>query len=272
MNFRSFVPMGLALCLCTGCQSYFPNGYGYSGPYSSFPAGTYNGSVAGPATGARQPAATSAGGSQFPTPVNKPASTTGSTAGGQSPKDPKLVPKYRDPGDTPTNLGAPASNDELDSIKRGTSSSRKNGNTPADESEDELGDSISSLDDEGFARPAPYKTVSAAVEDAEPRRLSAQSQSRPSPYKKDPEGYAWLRGVVVRDGKNGSWRITYSRDADDNDQYGGTLTLVDDDRLETLIDDDIIIVKGRVDKQQRDRFGKPSYRVEELQRLVPKTN
>jgi hypothetical protein len=39
-----------------------------------------------------------------------------------------------------------------------------------------------------------------------------------------------------------------------------------------LIDDDIIIVKGRVDKQQRDRFGKPSYRVEELQRLVPKTN
>lgn len=272
MNFRLFVPMGLALCLGTGCQSYFPNGYGYNGPYSSFPAGgTYTGPATGPATGARQPAAATQGNSQFPTPVNKPATTTGNSAGGQSPTNQKLVPKYRDPGDTPTNLGAPATEDELDSIKRGTSS-RKNSNAPADESEDDSGDALSSLDDDSFAKPAPYRTASASVEDPEPRRLSAQSQSRPSPYKKDPEGYAWLRGVVVRDGKNGSWRITYSRDADDNDQYGGTLTLVDDDRFDTLIDDDIVIVKGRVDKSRPDRFGKPSYRVEELQRLVPKVN
>jgi len=265
MNIRPFVPMGLALCLCTGCQSYFPNGYGYSGPYSSFPAGSYAGAATAPATGSRQPAAAPQSAGQFPTPVNKPATATG----GQSLKDQKLVPKYRDPGDTPANLGAPASNDELDSIKRGTSS-RKNGNSSADEPEDELGDALSSLDDESFAKPAPYRTASASVEAPEPRRLS--SSSGPSPYKKDPEGYAWLRGVVVRDGKNGSWRITYSRDADDNDQYGGTLTLVDDDRFDTLIDHDIVIVKGRVDKSLPDRFGKPTYRVEQLQRLVPKAN
>jgi hypothetical protein len=269
MNFRLLVPMGLALCLCTGCQSYFPNGYGYNGPYSSFPAANYPGSATGaaaaPATGARQTNAAAQGGaSQFPTPVNKPAAATGGQSTGQ-----KLVPNYKNPGDTPSSLGTPASDDEVDSIKRGTSS-RNSSNSTADEPEDDAGDALSSLDDSSFSKPAPYRTVAASVEDPEPRRLS--SKSRPSPYKKDPNGYAWLRGVVVRDAKNDSWRITYSRDADDNDLYGGTLTLVADDRFDTLIDDDVVIVEGKVDKSQPDRFGKPSYRVQRLERLVPKDN
>jgi hypothetical protein len=263
--------MGLALCLCTGCQSYFPNGYGYSGPYSQFPSGSYPGPTTAPATGSSQPASSLQGTTQYPTPASlptgKPAGAAAGTKLGTQQSNP--VPKYRDPGDTPTSLGAPAGDDELDTIKRG-SSSRSNPKPAADDLEDEVGDSISSSDDNGFSKPAPYRTASATVEDQEPRRLP--SQSRPSPYKKDPDGYSWLRGVVVKDAKNGSWRITYSRDADDNDQYGGTLTLVDDDRLDTLIDDDIVLVAGKVDKSLPDRFGKPSYRVEQLKRLIPKAN
>ena len=102
----------------------------------------------------------------------------------------------------------------------------------------------------------------------EPRRLTAKP--RPSPYKKDPDGYAWLRGVVARDPKTQLWRITYSRNGVDGDPYGGSLTLVDDESLDTLIDDDVVIVEGTIDESVRDRFGKPSYRVLRMERLVPK--
>jgi len=45
------------------------------------------------------------------------------------------------------------------------------------------------------------------------------------------------RGVVTRDAKTESWRITYSRDPLDDDPYQGSLTLVDSKLLATLMDD-----------------------------------
>jgi hypothetical protein len=188
---------------------------------------------------------------------------------GQSPKNSKTVPDYRSPSNAPNDLGAPANDDELDSIKRGRSS-RDNSTGPTSDVSDEPDESLTSLDDDKFVSPTPYRTASATSDDMEPRRLSARS--RPSPYKKDPNGYAWLRGVVVRDPKTRTWRITYSRNGVDGDPYGGSLTLVDDESLDTLIDDDVVIVEGTVDESVPDRFGKPSYRVLRMERLVPKEN
>jgi hypothetical protein len=191
-------------------------------------------------------------------------------SGGPSSKNSKSVPEYRSPSNAPNDLGAPASEDELDnSIKRGRSS-RGNSNGPAGDISDEPDDTLSSLDDEKFVSPAMFRTPAATADEGEPRRLAARP--RPSPYKKDPDGYAWLRGVVARDPKTKSWRITYSRNAVDGDPYGGSLTLVDDERLDVLIDDDVVIVEGVVDESVRDRFGKPSYRVLRMEPLVPREN
>lgn len=275
MHFRSLVPTLLALAVTTGCQSYFPNGYGYNGPYSSFPAGTY--APAG-ATGSRPSANSAQGAGQFPTPVGGQMKLDSNQTRGQSPKNSKPVPDYRSPdyrspSDAPNDLGTPATEDELDPIKRGRSSrgnptgATGSTGTTGDDSDDPE-ESLTSLDDEKFVSPTLYRTTAATTEDMEPRRLSARS--RPSPYKKDPDGYAWLRGVVVRDPKTRAWRITYSRNGHDGDLYGGSLTLVDDESLDTLIDDDVVIVEGTVDESVPDRFGKPSYRVLRMQPLVPK--
>ena len=262
MHFRPLVPIGLALVVTAGCQSYFPNGYGYNGPYSSFPAGTY----APP--GSRPSANPAQGAGQYPTPVGG-QNLAPSQSRGQSPKKPNSVPEYRSPSDAPGDLGAPASEDEIDPIKRGRSSLGNPSGSAGDVS-DEPDDSLSSLDDEKFVSPALFRTAAASSQDMEPRRLSAKS--RPSPYKKDPDGYAWLRGVVARDPKTKSWRVTYSRNGVDGDPYGGSLTLVDDESLDTLIDDDVVIVEGAVDESVPDRFGKPSYRVLRMERLVPREN
>jgi hypothetical protein len=167
----------------------------------------------------------------------------------------------------PNDLGTPATEDEIDSIKEPRSSRGNKAGASRGGSEDP-DESLSSLDDEKFVSPTQYRTTAAGVEDMEPRRLSAKP--RPTPYKKDPDGYAWLRGVVARDPKTKAWRITYSRNGIDGDPYGGSLTLVDDEALDTLIDEDVIFVEGAVDESVPDRFGKPSYRVLRMERLVPK--
>jgi hypothetical protein len=251
MHSRPLVPIGLALVVTAGCQSYFPNGYGHNGPYSSFPAGTY------------APATTG----QYPTPVGGQKNSASNQTGGQPSNNAKSVPDYRAPSDAPNDLGAPASGDEIDSIKR----PRGKGGNPGgsvDDVSDDSDVSLSSIDDDKFVSPTPYRTASASSDDVEPRRLTARP--RPSPYKKDPDGYRWLRGVVARDPKTKAWRITYSRNGVDSDPYGGSLTLVDDEALDTLIDDDVVIVEGTVDESVPDRFGKPSYRVQSMERLVPK--
>jgi hypothetical protein len=187
----------------------------------------------------------------------------------------KSVPDYRGPSDAPDNLGTPATDDEKeDTFKKPKSSRldppRVDPTRGAGDSSDDTDDSLASIDDERFVSPTQYQTTSANPNHREPRRLSAKP--RPSPYKRDPDGYAWLRGVVARDPKTNAWRITYSRNGIDGDPYGGSLTLVDDPALDTLIDDDVILVVGAIDESVPDRFGKPCYRVQKMERLVPKEN
>jgi hypothetical protein len=187
---------------------------------------------------------------------------------GQSPKGQKSVPTYPDAGSAPASLGAPAAEDDDDnSIRRGRTSIDR-GAKRAEDSADEPEASLSSIDDDHYLSPTPYRAASATSDDPGVRRPG--SKPRSSPYKKDPAGYKWLRGVVARDPKSKSWRITYSRDPLDNDPYGGSLTLVDDEVLDTLMDDDVVVVEGKVDASVPDKYGKPCYRVTRATPLAPK--
>jgi hypothetical protein len=178
-------------------------------------------------------------------------------------------PQYSSPGTPPTNLGAPATDDEQDSIRGGRTSLDKPPARLGDAGED--GDeSFSSLDEEKFERPMPFQPASASAEDVAIRHPAARS--RPSPYKKDPNGYSWLRGVVSRDPTTNTWRLTYSRNPLDDDPYKGSLTLVDDRLLDTLMDDDVVLVEGEVDRSITDKYAKPCYRARTVRRLQPKEN
>lgn len=259
MEFRPLVPWGLALVVSAGCQSYYPNGYGHNGPYSTFPGGTYVPSTTMP------PANSGGATRQYPTPVNgRNNLQPDAPAAGSS----KTVPKYRTPDGAPNDLGAPGSDDELNSIKKRGTSSRGKPGTAADDPTDDAGDAFSSIDDERFVSPVEYRSSAAANDARGSGRVEARSV--PSPYKKDPNGYSWLRGVVARDPKSGAWQLTYSRDDGDDDPYGGTLTLLDDEALDILKDGDVILVEGGIDRSSPDRHNRPSYRVDRLTPLKPR--
>jgi hypothetical protein len=277
---------GLAFLVFVGCQSYFPNGYGNGGAYPNMsqpyvPQGSTGPSASSPRStlqpgtgqlgagqlGTGQIGTGQIGTGQFPTPANGQKNSPARPNSGQSQSDKGQVPKYGDPATPPSNLGTPSSDDDDDSINRG-SGGRDSSSRRAVASDDEV--EVASLSDgeERFLSPTKYRPASA--DDADMGHVA--SRPRPSPYKKDPNGYKWLRGVVSRDAVTNSWRITYSRDPLDNDPYGGSLTLVDSPLLDKLMDDDVVYAKGDVDPSSRDRYNKPSYRATGIWPLIPKDN
>lgn len=263
MHIRSLVPMGLVLVVSTGCQSYFPYGYGNAGAY---PTGsvTYAPSSTGAAARNSQSSTLQQPG-QFPTPAGQKDSAIGSNRG-QPSKDQNAVPKYKDPSAAPKSLGTPDAEldegDPLDS-KRGSSSLQKPAKA-SDDSGDDLDNSFSSSDDENFVSPVAFRQAAGNADDRQSRRPAA------SPYKKDPKGYSWLRGVVARDPKTNSWRITYDVDPPPSDPYKGSLTLVKSDQLDMLLDNEVVVVEGEIDRTAPDKFGKPSYRARRVTPLQPK--
>ena len=265
MQFRRLVPIGLALLVFTGCQSYFPYGYGNNGAYPAM-SGSYPPPGSSVPSQNSSPSNSQPGSGKYPTPVDGQKNSPSGQNGVQSQSTKGQVPKYGDPAGPPGTLGAPADEEE-DSINRG-SSSRENSARHADESEDESEVSLSSLDEGKFLSPTQYRAASASSDDPDMRRVA--SRPRPSPYMKDPNGYKWLRGVVSRDSRSNSWRITYSRDPLDNDPYGGSLALVDSSVLDTLMEDDVVYVEGDVDRSVLDRYKKPSYRATRVLPLIPK--
>jgi hypothetical protein len=258
--------MGLALIASTGCQSYFPYGYGNSNPYPPM-SGSY------PSSGVTTPSRSSpsgtapSGSGQYPTPANGQMNLNSGSNRGSSSKGTVPDPRFAAPGTPPTHLGAPASDDDGDSIRGGRSSLDGPG-ARIDDTGEEGNESISGVDEDKFVRPAAFRTPSANPDDPDTRRVGARQRS--SPFKKDPTGYKWLRGIVTRDPKTNSWRITYSRDALDNDPYQGNLTLVDDPILDALMEDDVVLVEGDVDRTTLDRYRKPSYRATRVSPLKPK--
>ncbi len=282
----------LAMLANTGCQSYSPYGYGYGGSYSMPPAGTY--APAGPpGTVVLPPGRSYPPGGAYP-PGAYPPNTTWQQprqlnmppgkmtevpiqnqppAGGSA--NQRLVPRYQDPNNGPATLGSPSSNltdPEADEIPRGGLKKPLGMNSPSgvhlDNITDDSEENLAAFGDEKFADPVPFRPASSTTTIDEPTRQIARSA--PNPYSHDDKGYTWLRGKVDYDERDKAWHITYSPQPLGQDTYGGTLTLMDDEKLDALLANDVVLIEGAVDTSKRDRFGKPMYRVQRVLRLVPK--
>lgn len=82
----------------------------------------------------------------------------------------------------------------------------------------------------------------------------------------DADNYSWLRGVIEFDPKRKEWHLTYSQSPDDNDQFGGEVTLKNPEHFKFLRSGQAVSVEGEFDPTQRDRLGKPVY---EATQIVP---
>lgn len=83
-------------------------------------------------------------------------------------------------------------------------------------------------------------------------------------YGYDAETYSWLKGVVEFNPKLQVWHLTYSRNPDDTDQYGGEVTLKNPEHFKYLKSGETVRVEGQFDPQQVDRLGKPVYDVKRI--------
>src|SRR5262249_24324100 len=146
MHFRPLVPLGLALATA-GCQSTLP--YGYNN-YPSFAPGTYNAPMnTAPPAGSPPPSLQSGAGPP-PAAGSSLGSSTGRTRG-QPAKGSGTVPNYNSPGTPPTSLGAPADEEDFDSIKR--QGTHNEAPRHLDETEEDHEQALSSVEDDRFLKP-----------------------------------------------------------------------------------------------------------------------
>ena len=269
------------MLLAAGCHSYSPYGYGYQGgypmnadpaysqmqPYSQ-PAGTMGGqpTLAPGATFPSQPRAVapSPGGRYADAPPYQP-STAQPPGNLQQPNQylPQGTPAAQ-PKIVPDPLG-----DDDDLPQKPVGANQSGGvhlGTITDDSEDNL----AQFGEEAFAKPIQVRSASASITHGGPAMRNASA--RPNPYKHDTGKYTWLRGVVGYDDQEGVWHVQYSDSPQQGDIYGGSLTMVPDGSLDKLIPDDVVYVEGRIDGNQRDRYGKPMYHVTKIERLIPKAS
>jgi hypothetical protein len=100
---------------------------------------------------------------------------------------------------------------------------------------------------------------------ANPISLSREVSAATSPrYGYDPNGHAWLQGVVSFDPRDRTWGIVYSVNPDVQDPFAGYLTLAHDPRFGTLHDGDVVRVDGQVDPLSRDGTGRAMYLVSQI--------
>jgi hypothetical protein len=80
------------------------------------------------------------------------------------------------------------------------------------------------------------------------------------------EDYCWLAGEVQFSRGKG-WRLRYAG-FDEADQFGGSVTLMDDAKLETLQDGQMLKVRGRLVNPDGKTIA-PPYKVESLEVVTP---
>jgi hypothetical protein len=82
------------------------------------------------------------------------------------------------------------------------------------------------------------------------------------------QDYSWLSGQVQYSRYHQSWRLRYAS-VDEDDQYGGSVTLVDDGKLGELKDGAYVKVRGRMVNPEA-RTAAPPYEVDAVE-PVPTT-
>ena len=285
------VLMTLGAC---GCQSYYPYGYAGTGPYPTAPAGgfvppqgayapaqgtyavpqgasmappmTYSPTPAVPRTYQPAPGGVVSGQVGTPTPAGargyQPVPAPTQSRGAAVPTTPisqpggtveAPVPKPVEPRTIPDSVGDSLRSDDADEIKGASREANPATTSPRRSSDaltDETADEIETTDYDGFAPPrSPIRRTSGTAEST--RRL------KKSPYSHDP-GYRKLSGIVTQDPQTLEWQLKYNPREDDD--YGGTLTLSGDEMLENLVEGDAVVVHGKIDPRDTDRFGHPRYK------------
>lgn len=275
------------LVAATGCYSYNPYGYGgggYMNPYGGMPPATVapgstsiqppSGAFIAPGDFSAQPSL-----SQQPTQVLQPRQWQNSKAGPapgaevfEQPKSDNNVPDYLDPNGSKTSSPS-ATQGEGNEFSPFESSQRSGDGTDPSllEKIDVADNSVvlgEPIADEEFAKPVPMKSVSSTRTVGKDQ----DDEELPNPYGHRND-YGWLRGVVDFDETDKSWHIIYNMTPDSSDAYGGGLTLIGHPDLKYLKTNDVVLVRGQIDTTSLDHFGKPSYRIKRIERLVlPKKN
>ena len=269
--------LGTLCLLTTGCFSYGP--YGHPGtfapPHSAMVPQPYVITQSSPGTAwvPASPAGTTS--LTAPDPVRSSAPT--SFEDDHESSTGKAVPQ-------PTNPKTTQPSDETDSFGRnegaklerlGVKTTQRSRPRPL--ADEEFADTPASLE------PELAEADQTFADDPEPRRLrssvrSAESQTKvrsnvvtpvsatatTEKFGYDEEGYSWLRGTLEYDAKYKVWHLTYSDSPDDNDQFGGEVTLKNPEHFRFLRSGQAVTIEGQFDPAQRDRLGKPVYEAAEI--------
>lgn len=271
--------LGTVCLFATGCFSYGP--YGHPGTFA--PPNT---AMASPPYGVAQvpPGAvwvpsSPVGSSTLtaPTPVGKSAPTT-FDEGDHEPDGGQSVPQPTDPG-----KAQPQEATEPLGIKNDAKRERSDAKTsqrarPRPLVDEEFANSLNAGEPEEFAE----LNVTLAADD-EPRLPKSRVTSAEfrtqirsnavtpagamnAEFGYDADNYSWLRGIIEFDAKRKVWHLIYSQSPDDNDQFGGEVTLKNPEHFRFLRSGQAVSVEGEFDPAQRDRLGKPVY---EATQIVP---
>lgn len=238
---------------------------------------------------------------QSDAPRYQPPQNGSGGASSSTPENGNAVPEYEDPNSLSQPLpsgdnGNGSSNGEQQQDGKTQEDRQKSGPTDSELDEENTQSPFSyrvpdaSGSDSGFNDDDEFRggvELAAAEEAAEPFQPPVKAQpssstrtlietsgstgaAGPDPYAYDSENYRWLRGKAHYDEQDDSWQLIYSLNPSAEDEFGGSITLMDHPQLRGLPDKSVVLVEGRVDRQQTDTFGKPQYRVERLARLTPR--
>ncbi len=267
--------LGLSGLLClfvTGCFSPGPYGYqgAYAPPHTAMVSQPYT-MVQTPSGATWVPAAPSGSSTlSAPEPARKAAPTS---FGDEDDSDSvKSVPTPTDLKKTPLPVVDPGSFDEDASIeRRGVRTSQRTRPRPLNE--EEFDNELDQTEPEMFlaedeSEPATSNVRSANFNTQVRANTVLPASAVKDQFGYDAEGYSWLKGVIEFNPKLQVWHLTYSQTPDDNDQYGGEVTLKNTAHFKYLRSGEIVRIEGQFDPQQADRLGKPVYEVARIVRDV----
>ena len=107
--------------------------------------------------------------------------------------------------------------------------------------------------------PVEGKSIFPRTEPPPPRSFADVTADGCFAHAKD---YGWLRGRVEYSRLSKAWRLRYASD-DEDDRYGGSVTLADGSQVRTLKDGDQVEVRGRLADPGADAVS-PLYQIESL--------
>lgn len=269
--------LGMLCLFAAGCFSYGPYGHPatFAPPNTAMAPQPY-GTVQVPPGAVWVPASPAGNGSvNAPEPIRKSAPTTFRDED-HEPTDGKAVPQPSEPGKAqPPETTEPfGQNEDATLERRGVKTTQRPRPLPLGEEELELADVANSGEPE-LAVPEIVTTDDeprlprSSVRSAEFRtqvhsNVITPASATEAQYGYDSENYSWLRGVLEFNPKQKTWSLTYSQSPDDNDQFGGEVTLKNPEHFKSLRSGQIVQVVGQFDPTQRDRLGKPHYEASEI--------